>query len=331
MPNLPQVAITDFQNIHEHRYLPAGEERPIGRRYCGATVVLSDGDSRDIWYLIEEGQGFAVDRQQCRVLRVRLRPLVRLQRPLPRPALIRHRCGAWLGSPPRLLAAGCSQEAAEAPASAPNTSIVQTVPAAPPTSNVPEGKGFDFYVLSLSWSPSYCEAEGEDANRQQCAAGRPYAFVVHGLWPQFERGFPENCPTDEPDVSQRHASRALRPHAVGRPDPLSVAQARVVLGARRRRDYFDVLRAARETVSIPQEFRRLDELQDARSRRCRSGLPQGQSSRCRRTAIAVTCDKRYLREVRICMTKDLKFRSCPEIDRRDCRLGKVVMPPVRGG
>ena len=45
--------------------------------------------------------------------------------------------------------------------------------------------------------------------------------------------------------------------------------------------------------------------------------------------IAVTCDKRFLREVRICMTKDLKFRSCPEIDRRDCRLDKAVMPPVR--
>lgn len=60
VPNLPDVAITDFQRIHEHRYLPAlGEERPIGRRYCGATVILSDGHDRDIWYLIEEGQGFA--------------------------------------------------------------------------------------------------------------------------------------------------------------------------------------------------------------------------------------------------------------------------------
>ncbi len=59
VPNLPQVAITDFQRIHEHRYLPADENHPIGRRYCGATVVLSDGAGRDIWYLIEEGMGFA--------------------------------------------------------------------------------------------------------------------------------------------------------------------------------------------------------------------------------------------------------------------------------
>ena len=48
-----------------------------------------------------------------------------------------------------------------------------------------------------------------------------------------------------------------------------------------------------------------------------------------RKDIAVTCDKRYLRDVRICMTKDLQFRACPEIDRRGCRLDKVVMPPLR--
>ncbi|HWK65072.1 MAG TPA: hypothetical protein VNS34_09045 [Rhizobiaceae bacterium] len=59
VPNLPDVAIANFYGIHERRYHPADEEHPIGRTYCGATVALSDGYSRDIWYLIEEGQGFA--------------------------------------------------------------------------------------------------------------------------------------------------------------------------------------------------------------------------------------------------------------------------------
>ncbi len=48
-------------------------------------------------------------------------------------------------------------------------------------------------------------------------------------------------------------------------------------------------------------------------------------------AIAVTCDSTRLSEVRICMSKDLQFRACEEIDRRACRRDKVVMPPVRGG
>lgn len=66
VPNLPDVSIVDFSRIHENRYIPFSEgnvpfadNRPIGRTYCGATVGLSDGYSRDIWYLIEEGQGFA--------------------------------------------------------------------------------------------------------------------------------------------------------------------------------------------------------------------------------------------------------------------------------
>ena len=59
VPYLKDVSITEFHRVHEHRYIPAGEERPIARRYCGATVILSDGDNREIWYLIETGQGFA--------------------------------------------------------------------------------------------------------------------------------------------------------------------------------------------------------------------------------------------------------------------------------
>lgn len=59
VPHLPDVEITDFRRIHQHRYLPVRERYPIARRYCGATVALSDGRDRDIWYLIEEGQGFA--------------------------------------------------------------------------------------------------------------------------------------------------------------------------------------------------------------------------------------------------------------------------------
>lgn len=59
VPNLPYVGIAEFYGIHERRHLPADKHHPIGRTYCGATVALSDGYNRDIWYLIEEGLGFA--------------------------------------------------------------------------------------------------------------------------------------------------------------------------------------------------------------------------------------------------------------------------------
>lgn len=227
-----------------------------------------------------------------------------------------------------LLAAGCSQEAEDPPA-APNAPILGTAPAAPKPPSVPAGSGFDFYVLALSWSPSYCEAEGKDANRQQCETGRPYAFVVHGLWPQFERGFPENCATDERDVSSGTLrslydlmpSAGLIRHQWRKHGSCSDLD---------QQDYFAVLRAARETVAIPARFRHLDGYLTLDPYEAEKAFLNANPS-LPADAVAVTCDRRYLREVRICLTKDLEFRSCPEVDRRACRRQEVLMPPVRGG
>ncbi|MBB6469965.1 ribonuclease T2 family protein [Aminobacter carboxidus] len=192
---------------------------------------------------------------------------------------------------------------------------------------VPRGEGFDFYVLALSWSPSYCEAEGEQANGQQCRAGRPYGFVVHGLWPQYERGFPESCPTGNSDVSSDRLrslydlipSAGLIRHQWRKHGSCSG------LG---QDDYFKVLRAAREKIEIPKEFKSLESYRtlspDQAERAFLQSNPQMSAA-----SVAVTCDRRLLREVRICMGKDLAFRACPEIDRRSCRLDRVVMPPVR--
>jgi ribonuclease T2 len=69
---------------------------------------------------------------------------------------------------------------------------------------------FDFYVLALSWSPSFCEASGERGTppQQQCGA-RPYSFVVHGLWPQYENGFPEFCQQPAPRLNRNIVSSML--------------------------------------------------------------------------------------------------------------------------
>ena len=68
---------------------------------------------------------------------------------------------------------------------------------------------FDFYVLSLSWSPSYCEAAGErggsSKSQQIQCGGRPFSFVVHGLWPQYERGFPNYCERPAPRLDRNWA------------------------------------------------------------------------------------------------------------------------------
>src|ERR1700730_16192691 len=71
---------------------------------------------------------------------------------------------------------------------------------------------FDYYVLSLSWSPSFCEEaaeRGAEGRSQAQCGGRPFSFVVHGLWPQYERGFPEYCQRPSPRLDRNIMSSML--------------------------------------------------------------------------------------------------------------------------
>ena len=71
---------------------------------------------------------------------------------------------------------------------------------------------FDCYVLSLSWTPSFCDAAFERAPDQapppECGP-RAVAFVVYGLWPQYEKGFPEFCQQPAPRLDRSVVSSML--------------------------------------------------------------------------------------------------------------------------
>jgi ribonuclease T2 len=189
---------------------------------------------------------------------------------------------------------------------------------------------FDFYVLALSWSPSFCrdtEERGRQSN-EQCR-GRPYAFVVHGLWPQYERGFPRDCQVPAPRLNRELMTSMLDLMPAPRLIYHEWDQHGTCSGLAAQ-NYFDLVRKARETVNIPDVYAAPkgtltvapDEVEEAFVK-ANPGLS--------RTAIAVTCSSTRLSEVRICMGKDLKFRDCVEVDRRACRRDKLIMPPVRGG
>ncbi|QND52551.1 hypothetical protein HB779_12025 [Phyllobacterium sp. 628] len=61
VPGLEQVAIKDFSNVQQQRYEPSADPQmsAVARHYCQATAHLSDGNQRPVWYVVEEGQGFA--------------------------------------------------------------------------------------------------------------------------------------------------------------------------------------------------------------------------------------------------------------------------------
>jgi ribonuclease T2 len=191
---------------------------------------------------------------------------------------------------------------------------------------------FDFYVLSLSWSPSFCEQaseRGSGGRSQIQCGGRPYSFVVHGLWPQYERGFPDYCQRPSPRLDRNIVSSMLdlmpAPGLIFNEwDKHGTCSG---MGARA---YFETIRKARSAVKIPEEYLELSAPKTVAPAEIEEAFIKanpGLSS----TAIAVTCDKTRLSEVRICMNKDLQFRACEEIDRRACRREQVTIPPIRGG
>ena len=192
---------------------------------------------------------------------------------------------------------------------------------------------FDYYVLSLSWSPSFCEdaeERGRSGRGQQAqCGGRPFSFVVHGLWPQYEHGFPEYCQRPSPRLDRNIMTSML--DLMPAPGLIyNEWDKHGTCSGLGERAYFETVRKARAAVKIPQDFLQLAEPKtiapddiEAAFIEANPGLSD--------TAIAVTCNRTRLSEVRICLTKDLQFRGCDEIDRRACRRDSVVMPPMRGG
>jgi len=191
---------------------------------------------------------------------------------------------------------------------------------------------FDFYVLSLSWSPSFCAAAAErDATRTgslQCGA-RPFSFVVHGLWPQYDRGFPEYCQVPAPRLDRAIVSSMLdlmpAPHLIfnewDRHGTCSGFSARA---------YFEVVRKARAVVKIPPQYVDLQEPLNVSPAAVEDAFIKANAGMSE-SGIAIGCDKKRLTEVRLCLSKDLQFRDCPEIARRSCRRDELIMPPLRGG
>ncbi|MEP7029477.1 MAG: ribonuclease T2 [Pseudolabrys sp.] len=191
---------------------------------------------------------------------------------------------------------------------------------------------FDFYVLSLSWSPSFCEASQERApNRapdQQCG-GRPFSFVVHGLWPQYEQGFPAFCQVPAPRLDHNIMSGMLdlmpSPrlvfHEWDRHGTCSGLSARA---------YFDAVRKARGVVKIPAPYLALDKPIVVSADEVAEAFVKANPG-LSRNALAVACDSKRLNEVRVCLNKDLEFRDCAEVTRRACKRDRLAMPAVRGG
>jgi ribonuclease T2 len=196
---------------------------------------------------------------------------------------------------------------------------------------------FDYYLLSLSWSPTFCADVGDARGDPQCSPSRPrpFAFVLHGLWPQNERGWPQDC---------RGPDRGYVPRPVARRMLDIMPSEQLVFHEYRRHGtcsglgvdgYFDLARRLHARVKIPPRFVGLT---DPRVTVSPAELMQdfmAANPGLQPDMIVVQCGGAgsRLKEVRICFDKGGDFRACGrnENQAKLCSAARMYVPPVRYG
>lgn len=195
------------------------------------------------------------------------------------------------------------------------------------SSNDSEPGTFDYYLLSLSWSPAFCLG---DPGAAECNGPRRFGFIVHGLWPQYEEGWPQNCHVHQQvpdsvvaDISDLMPARGLVYHewsAHGTCSGLEPAE------------FFALVRRAYTSIAIPQELsspaQAIEQPPAAIAAAFLHANPHLPAQ-----SIVVTCSGQgapRLREVHICLDRDLMPRACSaDAVRGACRAPQVIIPPVR--
>ena len=185
---------------------------------------------------------------------------------------------------------------------------------------------FDYYVFSLSWSPEYCAGASNGGNPQQCGREKQFGFVVHGLWPQHNRGYPQFCRNnsrvDDKIIEQLlpiMPSEQLIRHEWkkhGTCSGLNAAQ------------YFAKVEDSYALVTIPPPYKNPKEAMSIAPRRLKSDFAAANRNFTEQN-FAITCKGRFLSEVRVCLDKDLNPRACGSDIRDSCRVEKVLLRPVR--
>lgn len=186
---------------------------------------------------------------------------------------------------------------------------------------------FDYYVLSLSWSANWCALEGDAQASPQCDPSNDFDWVLHGLWPQFERGFPSYCSTGYRAPS-RHQTNEMAD--VMGTSGLAWHQWRKhgVCTGLSPQDYYALSRAAYARITRPDVFRRINRDITVPARVIEQAFLKDNTG-LQADQITITCRSGFIQEARICMTRDLAFRTCGADVVRDCTMQDAQFSPMR--
>jgi len=224
-------------------------------------------------------------------------------------------------------------KAVEAPSTAP-------AQAAPRQTIIPKAGAYDYLTLALSWSPTFCVSSSGHADREQCGGTNKYGFVAHGLWPVFPRGAgsaAKGCGGDSSSLTDKSAekvrgimpSRKLVNHEWEKHGTCFGGDAA---------NYFGKVRTAWDKVKVPQKFKSPSQESKMTADQIRKAFIEANPT-IPSTALAVTCQRPrgkglpaerplMLKEVRICLDKDLNFKACGTQVKDRCA-SEALVPPVR--
>lgn len=186
---------------------------------------------------------------------------------------------------------------------------------------------FDYYVLALSWSPNWCVLEGDARSSPQCHPRHDHGWILHGLWPQYHRGWPDYCNTAERPPSRRMTAEmadimgtpGLAWHQWKKHGTCSGLSAPA---------YFALSREAYNTVNRPEILRKLSKPVKLPASVIEEAFLQANPD-LEADGLTITCRDGHIQEARVCLSKDLRPVPCGRDVIKDCTLPNALFTPIR--
>ncbi|MEO8670906.1 MAG: ribonuclease T2 [Tahibacter sp.] len=195
-----------------------------------------------------------------------------------------------------------------------------------PASNAGSGAatGFDYYLMALSWSPGFCATHPREA--EQCGS-KEYGFVLHGIWPQYERGYgPQHCAAENgPDAATVARMLPIMPSRHLIQHEWETHGSCSGLGASA---YFDVAARAFTSVRIPAALQTPHSPPRLTAGQVLTGFAQANPG-MPMNALSVHCSGNELAEVRVCLGPDLSPRRCGAKVDSNCPASVLRIPATR--
>jgi len=186
---------------------------------------------------------------------------------------------------------------------------------------------FDYYVLALSWTPTWCALEGDARGSEQCDATNDFGWTLHGLWPQFHQGWPSFCRT-----SERQPSRSM---TNGMSDIMGTSglawhqwKKHGTCSGLSAQDYYALSREAYGKVNRPALFRKLKDPVKVPAKVIEEAFLK-ENPLLKANTLTITCKQGRIQEARICLSKDLDPVACGRDTIKDCSMTNALFDPVR--